>query len=146
MQGLSPRENAVRIRGPTTSTGTPLGGAGGGVAIHRKGRKVRAGYRRETGRFGEHLIAPSGEVVALEAYKGAALVLASQIEGIESREVTNKTETREAFEAMAEEHYQLTTTPWQRFHDRRKELLGDPICGWLAFVVAAAVAVVGWLG
>ena len=46
---------------------------------------------------------------------------------------------------MTVRHYEATTTSKQRFHDRRKELLGDPIWGWLAFIVTAVVAVVGWI-
>ena len=51
----------------------------------------------------------------------------------------------EALDVVVEAHYMRTTTSLQRFHIWRREFLGDPIWGWLAFVVATAVAVVGWI-
>ena len=110
---------------------------------------MRKGYRRETiGTWGtERLIAPNGEIVALVGIgvRGIFADARSFIEGIESRQARTAPELSSALDAMAEEHYKVMTTLWQRFHDRRKELLGDPIWGWLAFVVATAVAGLGWM-
>ena len=76
----------------------------------------------------------------------AFAMVASYDDAIQPREANSTAGLRRALDAIAEEHYQLTTTPAQRFHERRKEILGDPIWGWFAFVIATAVAVVGWLG
>ena len=110
---------------------------------------MKAGYKLE--QRGEldidTLIAPNAERVAwVVRGPGGEANIRPYIAGIEGRHVRNGTEQRKALGDIAEEHYRLTTTQRQRFHDRRRELLGDPIWGWLAFVVATAVALVGWLG
>ena len=109
---------------------------------------MREGYRLDP--RGEHdletLVAPNGERVAwVVRGSGDTATINSMIEGIEDRHVRNGAKKREALADIAEEHYQLTTTRSRRFHDWRKEFFGDPIWGWLAFVIAAAVAVVGWM-
>ena len=44
---------------------------------------------------------------------------------------------------ISDEHYKLITPRWQQFQTSRKAFLGDPLWGWLAFVVTAVVAILG---
>ena len=66
----------------------------------------------------EQLIAPDGEVVAraVPVPSAFASVQAWTME-IESKDAMNTTELRQILEAMADEHYKLTTTRWQRCID-----------------------------
>ena len=110
---------------------------------------MRDGYRRE--RRGpantEDLVAPDGKSIARANCNSLQVfaIVESYEEGIESRNVNSSAELDDALDAMAEEHYHLTTTRQNQFHNWRKKFLADPIWGWLAFVIAAAVAVVGWM-
>ena len=108
---------------------------------------MRDGYTRETGPNGqEQLVAPDGEIVAraVPVPNAFASVQARTME-IESRDAMNTAELRQILETMADEHYKLTTTPWQRCRDTLNRFFREPVWGWLAFVLAAAVAAVGWI-
>jgi len=108
---------------------------------------VREGYRLEQrgGLSLDHLIAPKGELVALaDTTTGSYATVRSKVEGIETRNVNNGTELRKVLGDMAEEHYQLTTTPHQRFRDRLNKCVDYPLVkllGILAAMVAAVASV-----
>ena len=110
---------------------------------------MRKGYRREIrGAHGtQHLVDPTGESIAIVNKHSVQVhaIIQSLVEDIKSRDVNNNNELRRALDAIAEEHYQLTTTRQNRFHNWRKKFLADPIWGWLAFLLAVVVAVVGWM-
>ena len=110
---------------------------------------MRAGYRLEQrGESGyEFLIAPKGERVAWvddRNWHNGQITVRSLIVGIESREVMNGAQLRSALDDISEEHYQLTTTRQQRFHDRLNKWADYPILklvGIAAAIVAAAASV-----
>ena len=110
---------------------------------------MRDGYVRE--RNGppntEDLVAPDGKSIVRANYNSMQefAIVQSNEEGIKSRKVNSSAELDDALDVMAEEHYQLTTTRQNRFHNWRKKFLADPIWGWLAFLLAVVVAVVGWM-
>ena len=112
---------------------------------------MRIGYTRDLrGEFDlEYLIDPRGEPVAwvdLSTRDREVFgTVRTLVEGIESRDVKNRAELRSVMAAMAEEHYRLTATRWQQVHDALKNFFGDPVWPWLAFVVATAAAVMGWI-
>ena len=92
------------------------------------------------------LMSPTDDVVATVGSMFVdGFAISSEFNEIESQVVSSKSELEKCLAAMADEHYKLITPGWQRFHDWRKGFLRDPIWGWLAFVVASAVAVVGWM-
>ena len=108
---------------------------------------MRDGYTRERGPRGlEQLVAPDGEIVAraVPVPNAFASVQAWTME-IASQDAMNTTDLRQILEAMADEHYNLTTTRWQRCRDTLNKFFREPVWGWLAFVLAAAVAAVGWM-
>ena len=93
------------------------------------------------------LVAPNGKSIA-RVNRNTVDVIAiieSYEPEIVAPNVNDEAELDNALDAMAEEHYQLTTTRQDRFHDRRKKFLADPIWRWLAFLLAVVVAAVGWM-
>lgn len=110
---------------------------------------MRDGYRLE--RSGpddaEYLIGPKGERVVRVDYETNVpfITLHSCVKGIAERSVRDISTLGEVLQEIGAEHYQLATTRQDRFHDRRKKFLADPIWGWLAFLLAVVVAAVGWM-
>lgn len=109
---------------------------------------MRAGYRRERADEAgiEQLIAPDGEIVA-RVMPVPCTFASVQVwtVGIESKDAMNTTELREILDSVTDEHYKLTTTRWQQCRDRLNRFFREPVWGWLAFVLATVVAVVGWM-
>lgn len=108
---------------------------------------MRNGYTRERNPNGlEQLVAPDGEIVAraVPVPNAYASVQAWTME-IESKDAMNTTDLRRILEAMANEHYKLTTTRWQRCKATLNTFFREPVWGWLAFVLAMVVAAVGWM-
>ena len=114
---------------------------------------MRAGYRLEQEEFNSvywALYAPSGELVAPVTYRNyydkakPYAVVKSPMEGIEHRTAADRDELQKIVATVADEHYMLTTTAWQRFHDRFNQLVDFPIVklvGIVAAIVAAAASV-----
>jgi len=110
---------------------------------------VRNGYRMEQRgpTNTEDLVDPNGIAIArvnrnlLDVYA----MIQPLADGLTRRDANDATELGKLLSEMAEEHYKSSTTCWQRFHNWRREFLGDPIWGWLAFIVTAVVAVLGWM-
>ena len=93
------------------------------------------------------LLAPNGKSIARvnrNTIDVFAIIQSNEPE-ILARNVNDEAELDNALDAIVEQHYQLTTTRQDRFHDRRKKFLADPIWGWLAFLLAVVVAAVGWM-
>ena len=93
----------------------------------------------------EDLIAPAGERVAwVDRYGDVYATIRSEVDGIETREVSDDVELREALCDMTEEHYQLTTTCHQRFRDCLNKWMDYPVVklvGIVAAIVAATASV-----
>ena len=114
---------------------------------------MRKGYQREL-RWDDHvesLIDPSGDTVAWADYskrnreRGVLALVRSVTEGLESREVKDRTELRRVMDDFAERHYLLTTTRWQRFHDHLNKWVDYPLVKLLVVVAAVVAAVASML-
>lgn len=116
---------------------------------------MRKGYRLEQSGFRSiysSLYAPSGEFLATVTYTNQYdkekpfAVVNSFVEGIENKTAANHGEFQMIVDTFTDEHYKLTTTRQQRFHDMLNNCVDFPVVkliGIVAAIVAAAASVRG---
>ena len=111
---------------------------------------MRAGYKLQQMEFNsiyEGLYAPSGEHVAQVTHRSRRdrdepyAVVKSRLEGSERRVAADRDELQDILEAITDEHYRLTTTAGQRFHDRLNKWVDYPIVKLLGIAAAIVAAV-----
>ena len=107
---------------------------------------MRKGYAiKQLSRIEAHFVCPAGGILAkLHMRSKGSCYIACQFTYMEPQTIS-ESDLVKVLGAMAEKHYQMTTTRKQRRQDWRREFFGDPIWGWLAFIVTAVVAVAGWI-
>ena len=111
---------------------------------------MRAGYKLQQMEFNsiyEGLYAPSGEYVAQVTYRNRHdlekpyAIVKSRMVGSEHRAAVDRDELQKILDTITDEHYRLTTTAGQRFHDQLNKWVDYPIVKFLGIAAAIVAAV-----